>query len=108
MQIYNIETSLLRRLQVQILPDEAPPKGKIHPFSKIAVTCEPVMRFGCHLQPLGRGGAVKIFSQIMTDLISQSVTEVFVEQPLATPGSANKTDKSLFFILLSNKWFVKL
>ena len=25
----------------------APPIGKIHPFSKIAVTSEPVMRFGC-------------------------------------------------------------
>ena len=28
------------------LPDEAPPIGKIHPFSKIAVTVEPLMRFG--------------------------------------------------------------
>ena len=45
-----IETSLLRRLQEQTLPDEAPPMGKIHPFSKIAVTFDPVMRFGC---PLG-------------------------------------------------------
>ena len=26
---------------------EAPPIGKIHPFSKIAVTLEPVMQFGC-------------------------------------------------------------
>ena len=26
---------------------EAPPIGKIHPFSKIAVTFEPVMQFGC-------------------------------------------------------------
>ena len=26
---------------------EAPPIGKIHPFSKIAVTVEPVMQFGC-------------------------------------------------------------
>ena len=25
---------------------EAPPIGKIHPFSKIAVTLEPVMQFG--------------------------------------------------------------
>ena len=39
------ETSLLRRLQEQTLPDEVPPMGKIHPFSKIAVTLEPVMRF---------------------------------------------------------------
>ena len=34
----------------QTLPDEAPPMDKTHPFSKIAVTFEPVMRFGC---PLG-------------------------------------------------------
>ena len=36
-------TSLLCRLQVQTLPDEAPPMAKINPFSKIAVTFEPVM-----------------------------------------------------------------
>ena len=28
-------------------PDEALPMDKINPFSKIAVTFEPVMRFGC-------------------------------------------------------------
>ena len=39
------ETSLLRKLKTQTLPNEAPPMGKIHPFSKIAVTFEPVMRF---------------------------------------------------------------
>ena len=39
------QTSLLRRLKAQTLADEAPPIGKIHPFSKIAVTFEPVMRF---------------------------------------------------------------
>ena len=37
-----------------------------------------------HLQPLGRGGTVKIFSQTMIDLM----TEVFVEQPLVSPGFA--------------------
>ena len=36
-----IKTSLLRRLQAQTLP-EAPPVGKIHQFSKIAVTVEPI------------------------------------------------------------------
>ena len=41
------KTSLLRRLQEQTLPDEAPPMGKIHPFSKITVTFEPVMQFWC-------------------------------------------------------------
>ena len=35
---------------------------------------------------LERGGAVKIFTQTITE----SVTEVFVEQPLASLGSANK------------------
>ena len=44
------KTSLLRRLQEQTLPDDAQPMGKIHPFSKIAVTFEPVMRFGCPLR----------------------------------------------------------
>ena len=46
-------TCLLRRLQAQTVSDAAPPRGKIHPFSKIAVTFQPVMRFGWkhHLQP---------------------------------------------------------
>ena len=39
------DTSLLRRLQVQTLPDEAPPIGKIHRFSKMAITFEPLMGF---------------------------------------------------------------
>ena len=43
----------------QTLPDEAPPIVKIHPFSKSAVTFEPVMRFGC---PLG----FRISSKIVT------------------------------------------
>ena len=64
---------------------EAPPIGKIHPFSKMGVTHEPVMQFRClqdlkspilrynpfydskhHLQHLGCGGAVKIFSQTIS------------------------------------------
>ena len=36
-----LKTSLLRRLQAQTLPHEAPPVGKIYLFSKIAVTFEP-------------------------------------------------------------------
>ena len=46
-------TWLLRRLQAQTVPDAAPPRGKIHPFSKIAVNFQPVMRLGWkhHLQP---------------------------------------------------------
>ena len=40
------KTSLLSRLQAQTLPDASPPIGKIHPFSKITISFEPVMRFG--------------------------------------------------------------
>ena len=42
-----IETSMLCRLQAQTLTNETPSIGKIKPFSKIAVTLEPVMQFGC-------------------------------------------------------------
>ena len=41
------------------------------------------------MQPLGRGGTVNIFSQIIADLMNELITEVFGEQPLALPGSAN-------------------
>ena len=43
--LFKLQTSLLRRLHAQTLPDAASPIGKVHPFSKIAVTLEPVMRF---------------------------------------------------------------
>ena len=39
------KTSLLRRPQAQILPDKAPPIGKVYPISKIAVNFEPLMGF---------------------------------------------------------------
>ena len=39
------KTSLLCRLQTQTLPDEAPIIGKIHCFSKMAITFEPLMGF---------------------------------------------------------------
>ena len=58
---YCVKTSLLRSLQVQTLPEEAPPMGKIHPFSKMAVIFEPVMQFGC---PSGFRISLKI---IMTE-----------------------------------------
>ena len=63
----------------QTLPNEAQPIYKIHPFSKIAVTFEPAMRFGCpsrfrisekyslfydwkhHFYLFGRDGNIKIF-----------------------------------------------
>jgi hypothetical protein len=32
-------------VQAQTLPDATPPIGKIHPFSKMAVTFEPLMGF---------------------------------------------------------------
>ena len=41
-----------------------------------------------HLQPLGCGGAIEIFSQTITEWM----TEVFVEQPLASPGSGTLKD----------------
>ena len=40
-----LKTSLLRRLQAQSLPNKAPPIDKIHPFSKMAETFEPLMGF---------------------------------------------------------------
>ena len=39
------ETNLLCRLQAQTLSDEAPPIGKILPFSKMAATFEPLIGF---------------------------------------------------------------
>ena len=41
------ETRLLRRLQKQTLPDATLPIGKIHQFSKIAITFEPIMQCRC-------------------------------------------------------------
>ena len=38
---------LASRPGLQTLPDEAPPVSKIYLFSKIAVTFEPIQRFGC-------------------------------------------------------------
>ena len=52
-----------------------------------------------HLEPLGRGGAVKMFSQ---STLIQSVTEVIVEQPLASPGSAKYP---LHTCIISNIWY---
>ena len=42
---YLKKTSLLRRLQEQPLPDEASPIVKIHLFSEMAVTFEPLKGF---------------------------------------------------------------
>ena len=39
------QKSLLHRLQTQTLPDAASPIGKVHQFSKIALTLEPVIQF---------------------------------------------------------------
>ena len=44
------KTSLLRRLQAQTLPDATLPIGKINPFSKIAITFDPVMKLLCPLR----------------------------------------------------------
>ena len=47
---YLIETSLLRRLQVQTLSYATPPIGIIHQISKIPVTFEPILQFWCLLR----------------------------------------------------------
>ena len=39
-----LETSVLRRLQAQTLSDATPSMGKIHLFSKIAITFEPIIQ----------------------------------------------------------------
>ena len=39
------KTSLLPRLQVQTLPNATQPISKIYPFTKMAVTFEPVVQF---------------------------------------------------------------
>ena len=43
-----------------------------------------------HFQLLGRGGAVKIFSETIIQLLNYSVTKLFVEQPGYT-GSVNNS-----------------
>ena len=55
---YWFETSLLRSLQVQTLPDATPPIGKSHTFSKITVTFEPIMQCWRILCQLGNGRLV--------------------------------------------------
>ena len=40
-----VKTSLLRRLQTQTLLDAIQLIGKIHPFSKMTVTFQPLMGF---------------------------------------------------------------
>ena len=45
-----------------------------------------------HFQPFGRDGAVKIFylkDESINQSVNELITEMFVEQPLALPGSAN-------------------
>ena len=44
------ETSLLRRLQAQTLPNATTPQRKIPPFTKIAVTFEPINQLRCPLR----------------------------------------------------------
>ena len=51
-------TSLLGRLQAQTLPDEAPPVGEIHPFSKDGVTFKQIQQFWC---PTNRHRNIKIY-----------------------------------------------
>ena len=41
------QTSLLRRVQAQTLPDATPPIGQMHPFSKMTITFKPLIGFRC-------------------------------------------------------------
>ena len=50
---------------------------------------------------VGCGGAVKIFSQRMTESLNELVTEVFVEQPLALPGCAKNKYIYLLFTYIT-------
>ena len=88
---------------------EAQPTGKIHPFNRFAVNFEPVIQFGCpsglespkkskhnlifdwkpHLHPWGCVGALKIFSQTITELLNYWIKKVFVGQPLLRPVLLN-------------------
>ena len=45
----------------------------------------------CYLKPFGRGGAVKLWEE-KADLINELITRLFIEQPLASPGSAKKVN----------------
>ena len=49
-QEINVETSLLRRLQAQTISDATQTLGKIPPFTKIAVTFDPMKQFRCPLR----------------------------------------------------------
>ena len=42
--------NLLRRLQSQTLPDATPPIGKIHPFSRVTLTFEPMIQISYPLR----------------------------------------------------------
>ena len=42
--LWTLETSLLRRLQAQTLPDATPPIGNIYPFTKMTITFELAMQ----------------------------------------------------------------
>ena len=43
--LFRSDLSLNKPAAGQALPDATPPVGKIHPFSKVAVTVEPIQRF---------------------------------------------------------------
>ena len=45
--VCHLQTSVLRRLQKQTLPDATPPLGKVSLFTKIAVTFKPMKQLRC-------------------------------------------------------------
>ena len=103
------KTSLLRRLQAQTLHNATPPLGQIHLFSKIALnfwtTNGILMPFGikkvldhydivCFItwraisNRLGVAAPYSCGRKRLTDSLNQWIMRLFVEQPLALPGSA--------------------
>ena len=69
---------------VQTIPGATPPVLKIHPFSKVAVTFEPIQRFRCPSR----------------FRISEKMANVFVEQSLASPKSSKK------YLLCYEHWHI--
>ena len=86
------------------LPDATPPTGKIHPSSKMAVTFEPMMQFRFPFRFRISISILWLEALYVTvkapqlpkvswgkgwesDWVNQWITTVFVEQPLALPGT---------------------
>ena len=113
------QTSLLRRLQAQTLPDATQPIDKIDPFINIAVCFEPYWcsldnlwdlegarkhslfhNWKHHLKPFGLGGAVKLWEDkgSHTDLLTSSRDQTYdlqVRKSFVTELELNDTESRL-------------